>query len=484
MDKDLNDMNLKEFLAGLTKGGHISFHMPGHKGRRFFDALGLSVEIDRLLEGDITEISGADNLFNPVGVLRKTMNRYKAIYDSRETFLSVGGSSACIIAAIMTLVRRGGKILIGADAHKAAWNALSLIQAEPICLIPEIVEESFIIGDIKPSTVERELQKNPDVEAVFLTSPNYYGICADIDKISEIAHKYGKMLIVDQAHGAHLKLMEEYGFSSLGAESKGADIVIESIHKTMASFTQTAVLNVYSDEIDLTALSRNLEIIQSSSPSYILMNSLDINAEIVELYAKELITRWVDNIDRFYKEASTINGIKLITGKNHDRSKINIDFQGLGISGTEAMSLFERQGIHLELSSGDMVMALTGIGNVKEDYDALIKALLNVVRNTVKKHRMVNAKNAVEEFEDITLDEIITSNRVIKKLPICVEFVNINYGVGRICAKPIVEYPPGIPIAVPGEELSDKVIKYIIKAINNGKNIMGINKEGMCLVGY
>ena len=209
-------------------------------------------------------------------------------------------------------------------------------------------------------------------------SPNYYGICSGIREIAGICHEHGAKLIVDQAHGAHLEFMQK----ELSAESQGADIVIGSTHKTLCSFTQSALMNVMTDGINMEELEENLGKVESTSPSYLLMAGMDINADILERHGRRLFGEWNDNLDYFYAEVKKVQGLKTVCDNMLDRTKINIDMSGRGYNGYDLENALIKNGIYPELVTGDILMCMTGIGNRRKDYEKLIKTLKELPSRT------------------------------------------------------------------------------------------------------
>ena len=357
--------SIKEFLLNHGAKGPVSFHMPGHKGSAIYKETGHADFLEAAMDCDITEITGADNLFQPEGIIRESMNRYKTIYGSEESYLLVNGSSGGLIASIHATVEKGGKLVMARNCHKSVFNALGLGNIQPVYAYPETVEEYGILGAVSAEEIARCLDENPDASAVILPSPNYYGICSDVKSIAEEVHKRGKVLIIDQAHGAHLKGFESFGYDDmpLPAESQGADLVINSIHKTLASFTLTALLNVCSSRVDRFLIEDKLQTIESSSPSYLMMASLDINADILEKHGERLFKEWHENIEYFYNEAAEIKGLHVMKDKNLDFTKLNLDMSQLGIDGNKLEELLMEKGIFVELVTGNILMCMTGIGN-------------------------------------------------------------------------------------------------------------------------
>lgn len=380
---DRNFESLRVFLEGHAESNSVSFHMPGHKGSRFYRNLGYGDLIEKLVDMDITEIPGADNLFQPESVIRRIMDRYKALYETEETFLSVGGSSAGLIAAILATVGEGDSVIMARNSHKSIYNGVRLACGEPIYVYPEIVEASNVAGEISLEALDKALKEWESKEGnssewgandnfgpvVILPSPNYYGICSDIKSIAEMVHERDGILIVDQAHGAHLKFMAEVP----AAEDCGADIVINSVHKTLCSFTQTAIVNLCSERVQKELLEDRLQMIQTSSPSYMLMLSLDICSEILEQRGLSLFAEWKENVDWFYREASQIGDIEILSHPMQDRTKIV--FKKNGMSGYELESRLAERGLVMELADSEWVISMTGIGNTRDDYEKLLEAL-------------------------------------------------------------------------------------------------------------
>ncbi|MBR4024174.1 MAG: hypothetical protein IKI86_02730, partial [Firmicutes bacterium] len=344
---------------------------------------------------------------------------------------------------------------------------------DPVYLFPEILEGHGILGGISPDEVVRLMDENPDAGCVVLPSPNYYGICSDIRAIAEACHERNKVLIVDQAHGAHLKFIGE-GYP-MSAEEGGADIVINSTHKTLASWTQTAVMNVMSDRVDLNVIEDNLQILESSSPSYPLMLSLDINADILldEAKSENLFGEWKEAVDMFYTAAKKIPGLKIIEDPMLDRTKFNMDMGDLGLTGNELEVLLNERGIFVELVTGNIIMGMTGIGTTKEHVERLVTAL----RDIASERRTEDCTGAKEQ------PGILTFKPERAPVPEEKKSVLIDDCAGRVCAGSIIPYPPGIPLLCPGEVITKELIDYVKKLRSMGEKVIGVSSAGEILVG-
>ena len=448
--------------------------MPGHKGSAIYRKYGYTEFLEKMMDCDITEIIGADNLFQTEGILKAAQEEYAKLYGVKRAYMLVNGTSGGVIAAIMASVPKGGKLVMARNSHKAIYNALLLADIQPVYAYPEMIEEYGISGEITADEITRCLDENPDASAVILPSPNYYGICSDIKKIAEIVHSRGKILIVDQAHGAHLKFFSDCGFTDMpkSAEEQGADVAVNSIHKTLASFTQSAALTFNSDTLDYYVLEDKLQMIQSTSPSYILMGSLDINADIIKNHKEEAFSAWHDALVYFYDEAKKIEGLEVIRNEKLDFTKINLDMSAYGLSGSELEHLLMEKGIYAELTTGNILMCMTGIGNTKEHMERLLEALKEIADSRTK-----------VEGKKQTPPAVLEARFELCAVPSKKERVPLENGAGRICASSIIPYPPGIPFICPGERITEEVITYIKALREAGEKVIGVNAEGEIIVG-
>ena len=477
------EIGIKQFLMEHADGNPVSFHMPGNKGEDIYRKYGYGDFLDHIVDYDITEIPGADNLFQNEGIILETMKKYKKLYGSRKSYLLINGSSCGLIASILSIANRGDKIAIARNSHKSIFNAIILGGLNPVYIYPDILEDEGISGVINPKTVKGIIEENEGIKAVVIPSPNYYGICSDIEEIAKICHENNVILIVDQAHGAHLKFMHKFAGElgedyPMAAEDSGADIVVTSTHKTLASFGQTAILNVMSDRINLMNLEDRLQQIESSSPSYILMASLDINADLILEHGKELMTEWAENIEYFYSSAYSIPGLEMVLSEGLDGTKINIDMSAYGMTGHDLEKYLNHKGIFPELVTGNIVMCMTGIGNTREDYDRLLKALVEIVT----KNKMVMLTR--EEVKSAMGDETPWTKKLrMKKIPTEKETIDIKDAAGRVCASSIIPYPPGIPICCPGEVITKELIDYVLDIKAKDEIVIGLNEKHQIIVG-
>lgn len=472
-----------DFICKHADKKTVSFHMPGHKGSKIYKRFGYEEFLNKIPDNDITEIPGADNLFQTEGIIKNTQDKYAEIYGVKHSYLLINGTSSGVIAAIMASVPKGKKLVMARNCHKSIFNALVLADIQPVYAYPKMITEYGISGEIDADEIEKCLSENPDAEAVIIPSPNYYGICSDIEKIAEVVHKHNKILIVDQAHGAHLKFFNDCKYNDMpkAAENSGADISVNSIHKTLASFTQSAVLNLNSERVDRYTLEDKLQMIQSTSPSYLLMASLDINANIIRDHKETVIKEWHDCLMNFYSKAKDVKGLDVIgnpfgSGESIrlDITKINLDMSKAGLNAAELENELMARGIYAELTTGNILMCMTGIGNTSSDTDKLLEALKSISDKYFGKTNTDNRKAINAVFEEKLELCAIPSEKV--RIP-------LEEGAGRVCASSIIPYPPGIPFVCPGERLTQSVIEYIKNLREAGEKVIGVNADGEITVG-
>lgn len=504
-------MSLIEFLRSHSRNRPISFHMPGHKGTDFFERQGYGDFAINLINYDITEIPNADNLFQPETHILEIERSYEKLYGSKKSLISINGSSAGLMASIMATVGGEDTLLLGRNSHKSVFNGIKLTGCKFSYVAPRYIEKLNLIGGISPKDVERAMEKNPSIKAVLVTSPNYYGFLSDIEAISKVVHSHEGILIVDQAHGAHLRFFDDELGTKMSSEIQGADIVINSTHKTLASLTQTAVVNIMSDRVDADGIRENLLLLESTSPSFPLMASLDVNARILEKGGQELICKWQENLKWFYNEAKRLRYLEILKptrlARNqgearslgldfaYDKTKINILVGKSGISGFKLEKLLEERNIFVELSGGHGVLCLTGIGNTKEHYQRLIDALVKIEESTCcssprgqgdeidasngEKDQNQGTEQGKEDYSQIwkNIMDRISQNRVAgckwsgDKRP-----MQYSSAIGKISADAIIPYPPGIPVICPGEIIEEELIKNLESLRNMGYKVLGMEE--------
>ena len=374
-------------LEAYGKSDFYPFHMPGHKRNP------LAVEGDFPVERDITEIDGFDNLHHAEDILKRAQEDAARLYGVPESFYSINGSSGAILAAVSAAVDKGGQILVARNCHKAVYHAIYLRELSATYIYPHEDPKLGINGGISPGRVEMYLAENPDIQAVLITSPTYDGIVSDVARIAEIAHHYGVPLIVDEAHGAHFRFSDYFPVS---AAQLGADVVINSVHKTLPCLTQTGVIHLCSERVSREKLKRFLGIYQSSSPSYILMSSIDACMDKLEREGDEMFRVFTENLEKARRRLSECKYIRLVTPQvcecqrvfDFDRSKILLSTVNSSLNGRELHQILRREfHLEMEMEAENYVLALAAVGDTAEGFERLCDAIEEIDRRESLKYR-------------------------------------------------------------------------------------------------
>lgn len=449
---------LKDVYAGRDI---TPFHVPGHKrgkgaDKEFHDFMG-----DGIFSIDVTIFKMVDGLHNPKSCIKEAQELMADAYGVKKSFFAVNGTSGAIQTMIMTVVKSGEKILVPRNVHKSVSAGIILSGAEPVYMNPEIDEDLGIAHGIKPATVETMLKQHPDIKAVLLINPTYYGVATDIKKIADIVHSYDIPLIVDEAHGPHLHFHEDLPTSAVDC---GADMCAQSTHKILGSLTQMSVLHINSDRIDPARVQQILSILHTTSPSYPLMASLDCARRQIATEGRELLDKAIKLANYARTEINRIPGMhsfgKEILGKDgrfaFDPTKLTVSARQMGITGFELETLLvDDYNIQVELSDYYNVLGLITLGDTEESIETLLTALKDISA------RFFSAGKVIE--------------RELMKMPSIPELVLIpreafysdkntvlfTESEGKISGEMVMAYPPGIPIIVPGERITQEVIDYI-----------------------
>lgn len=449
-------------LRKIVDGNIISFHMPGHKKGAIYKMLGYQDILENLYKLDTTEIPGTDNLHSPEECIKESLKRASEVFKSNKTFYLVNGSTCGIEAAIMASVNPKEKIILNRDCHQSAINSCIIGDIDPIYVNPSINKNSNTLSGVSFDDVKRVIDSNLDAKAVFLTYPTYFGDVFDLKSICSYAHEKGMTVIIDEAHGAHLGLSEKLPETAL---SQGADIVIQSTHKTLPSFTQSSMIHIKGNRININKLTNMLRITESSSPSYLLMASLDIAVDIYEKNGFDLMDKLLSNINEFKSELYKLKNIKVDESK--DYTKIFLNTKKLGITGHELENILrENYNIQVELSNYYGVLLIATIGNTKDEFLKLKDVLFEIDKIYKKEYHLKSVSYPIK------LPKKILSPR--EAFYMDKKNVKIENSIGKISGEYIIPYPPGVSLVSPGEEITKEVIEYIIECKSKGMNVNGV----------
>lgn len=453
------------------------FHMPGHK-RNMPEAI---YRLGGIAELDITEIDGFDDLHAPEGLIREAQEKAAAVFGAQETFFLVNGSTAGILTAVSAAVPKGGRVIMARNCHKSVYHACFLRELRPVFLYPATVPDYGIADAIRPEQVEAALRACPDASAVILTSPTYDGVVSDIERIADIVHRAGIPLLVDAAHGAH------FGFSPLFPESpvrQGADLVIQSLHKTLPALTQTALLHVGGTLVDRERVREFERIYQTSSPSYVLMGSIDACVRLLE--DGRCWDGFAEKLQLFYEKTDGLKHIRVMNRdimekgcmKAFDAGKLLISVINAKITGnTLYKELLNRYYLQLEMAADTYVTAIVTPWDREEGLIRLAEALAAIDRETGGEDNgaFSPGKNS---FAGCPYPELETALPLSAALTAPKEVCPLYKAAGRTAGTYVNLYPPGIPLVIPGEVITEEVIKLIDLYVRQKLNVQGVETAG------
>lgn len=453
-------MDLLERLELYSGSGVCPMHMPGHKRAELGGPLPWAL--------DITEIDGFDNLHGAEGVLRESMDRAARLWGADSSFFLINGSTCGILAGICAAARPGDTVLLPRGCHKAVYHALELRGLKPVYL-PVALDSGFgVSASLSPADVSTALSAHPEARLVVVTSPTYEGVVSDISAIAAAAHRHGVPLLVDEAHGAHLGFHPDFPSSAVRS---GADMVIQSLHKTLPSLTQTAVAHLSGPLVDAGEFARQLSIFETSSPSYLLMGAMDRCVRLLENRAPALFSTYVDNLRRFDDGISGLRRLRVLCHggdkvEDHpgffafDPGKLVISTRRTALTGPALMDLLRREHrIELEMALGDYALAMTSICDTGESLGHLAQALVTVDR----------ALSAAPDQMAVPLPPIPPMALTPAEARLRPwETVPAAQAAGRISGEMVWAYPPGIPLLVPGEEITPALLQALSAMVSSG----------------
>ena len=463
------------------------FHMPGHKRLQLGGIKGETarsgMDFPNPFFVDITEVEGFDNLHHAQGILKQSMEWAARVYGADRTWYLINGSTCGILASVCGCTRPGGHILMSRNCHKAAYHAAYINHLRTSYVYPQDLPGLGIQGGILPEDVEKALEEHRDIQAVFIVSPTYDGVVSDVSKIADIVHRKGIPLIVDEAHGAHFRFGKWFPDSAL---DMGADAVIQSVHKTLPSLTQTALLHIKGNYVNSRNIERYLSIFQSSSPSYVFMASIENSIFVMDRMQNER-----DSVQMKEYEAHLMDLRRRLASMKHlrlvdrdivgmggvwdlDVSKIVVSTRGTALSGADLSSILrEKYHLEMEMCGADYVTAITTVfdspeglqrlGDSLEEIDADITGMPGSREDGPAVYGMrAQARCSLREAMDSPCRP-----------------VRLKESEGQISAEFVYLYPPGIPILAPGENIARNILDVIEEYIKKGLPIQGPEDESL-----
>ena len=461
------DTPLLDALNKYRKEEPISFHVPGHKNGHIFSDKGIDT-YQSLLQIDTTELEGLDDLHAPEGPILQAQQLLSSLYNTQKSYFLINGSTCGNLSMIMGTCSEDDIVLVQKNCHKSVLHALRLAKARPIFLHTMINNEWKTAEGLDPVIVHRALKQYKNIKALILTYPSYYGVGSNIEKIITLAHKFGVKVLVDEAHGAHF-IGEPFLKSSL---SYGADIVVQSAHKTLPAMTMGAYLHINKEVMDYKSVEQYLRIFQSSSPSYPIMASLDLARFFLATLTKADLQYTKEKILYFREQLSFIEGIKVLghNEKTFDILKLTIQTNGT-FSGYEFQSELKKYGIYSELADPHNILLVLPILKVgqKFPYMQAVNIIKEVASYLQRESKLANVDVYMEDTKSITeleisFAEMATRNKVQ---------VTLNNSIGNIAAEMITPYPPGVPFLMDGEIITRKKVEYLKYMIGLGVKFHG-----------
>ena len=450
---------LEKYFQHYNEKNLLPLHMPGHQRKA---EMGTALPYAY----DYTEVEDLDNLHAPEGILQEAMNRTAAYYGCSDCFYLVNGSSSGLQAGIFALLEEGDEVVVARNCHRSVFYALSLRKAKIHFLLPEFWEDFSCFGSISPKEVERLLREFPKSKALIFTSPSYEGVVSDVEAIARLCHENGLSLLVDEAHGAHFSPKKEASFPE-SAIALGADLVVQSPHKTLCSLTQSAWILGNGERYSREKLSFYLSVFQTTSPSYPLMLSLEKATTFLEREGEALFSHWKKVMKSFREQARTLSYFSFLWEKEEacfamDFSKIFLRALGipkLRLGKDLAKLLREDYGIESEMHSGENLLLMTGPFISEEELDRLFLALKDIERRFgEEKGKPLRYKLLSSALYQISVaDNSLQISEGLKEG----EELSLCDGEGRICLEYLSLYPPGIPLLFPGEKLTRGKIQGI-----------------------
>ena len=461
-------MKVIDYLKDYNKKNIYPFHMPGNKRQGEFNQL------------DFTEVEGLDNLYHPEGIYKESLDRIKNLYGTKESYILVNGSTVGILSAITGCAKKGDNILMARNCHKSVYNALELCGLTPKYIVPKVDKEFGINCSITPSQAEKAIRENPDAKLLIITSPTYEGTVSDIKEISKIAHLHNVSVLVDEAHGAHFPFSDSFPVEAIQC---GADVAVASLHKTLPSLTQTALLLTSNEEL-INPLAENLAIFETSSPSYVFMSSIEKCLDFCK--NTKAFDEYIIRLNSFDEKCRELKNIKVLCCgndniKNHnffdfDISKITVSVKGLNINGVQlADKLRNDFKIEPEMVCSDYVLLITTVCDTDEGFARLVNALQIIDSECSAKE--LNYNNLFLSQPRIALNPCDCSGK-------SGDFYRLKNSINKISLEYVWAYPPGIPIVAKGEVITQEIVDTIFMQIENGINVYStkgkVPKEILC----
>lgn len=465
---DQNQAPIYEALVKLRKKRIVPFDVPGHKRGRGNPEL---VELlgEKCVGIDVNSMKPLDNLGHPISIIRDAEELAADAFGAAHAFLMIGGTTSSVQTMILSTCKAGDKIILPRNVHKSAINALVLCGAIPIYIEMSVDPKIGIALGLENDRVAQAIKKHPDAKAILINNPTYYGICSDLKGLTEMAHEAGMLVLVDEAHGAHLHFTDKLPISAMNA---GADMAAVSMHKSGGSLTQSSILLIGA-QMNPEYVRQIINLTQSTSASYLLMASLDISRRNLALRGKESFEKVIELSEYARREINAIGGYyayskELMDGVSvcdFDVTKLSVYTQGIGLTGIEVYDLL-RDEYDIQIEFGDIgnILAYISIGDRIQDIERLVGALADIKRLYSRDGKDLIAGEYIQPELVLSPQEAFYSER---------RSLTLDESIGQVCGEFVMCYPPGIPILAPGERITREIVDYIQFAKERGCSLQG-----------
>jgi lysine decarboxylase len=476
MKKDQSKTPLFDAVTNFVSKNPTPFFIPAHKMGRGIDPRWLDFAGENIFKMDLSEVNGLDDLHEARGAISEAQDLAADAFGADHSYFLINGTSCGIVAAICTVASEGQKIIVPRNAHKSVVFGLITSGAIPVYISAEIHREKGLLGGVSKDKLDALYAENKDAKGVFAVSPSYHGVCCDMQGLIDVTHERGGIFIADEAHGNHVYFNEKL---SRGALALGADCACQSIHKMSGSLTQSSLLHVKGGRMNLGRLKSNLQMTQSTSPSYILQVSLDLARSRMATQGRDILERLIIMSNAARKELSALPGIEVLGDDligeaeiaGYDPVRLVISARKLGIDGyTLYRILRDRYNIESEFGDYFYTVCVMGVGSEQEDVDRLIFAIKDI------------SAGYKGQCKPLSWDEALPPTPPMIITPRAAHFsertfVHRNEAKGRVSAQMIVPYPPGIPVLCPGELITEEICDFLDGFIRSGRHFHGSESE-------
>lgn len=454
---DQNKAPLFEAVKYHVKRNAVPLQIPGHKHGNGLEEYREFVG-ENVLKMDLNQTRGIDFIWDPTRVIAEAEKLLAEAFGVQCAYFLINGTTSGVQAMIMSACKPGDKIIVPRNAHKSIFNGLILSGATPVYVQPEINDELGIVMSITKEGLARAIKENPDAKAVLAINPSYYGVTANLKDIVELAHQNNMLVLVDEAHGTHMHFHDYFPVSAMEA---GADMSAVSLHKTGGSMTQSSALLVKTDRVNPNYVKHVLNLTYTTSPSYILLCSLDVARKQLATRGTAILSRVLEIVKWAKKEISGIDGLHAPDKKffeasgpfSFDETKLLVNVQKLGLTGYEVEELLAKDyNILIELADMYNILAIISLGERKEYLEALINALRNIAEHPVSKQ--IKKIEAIQFNPEVVMPPRDAFYSPKKPLP-------LEACAGAIAGEMIMVYPPGIPLVSMGEIITSEIIEYV-----------------------